>query len=227
MTTLFAWFLALCLAHGAIADENIPEALDADDQCTLPGCAVNALQLHVRGPVEPVGLLSLNATEEELMEWHQDYYGHKPRADISVANYKSLMQNISVQQKAILALWNRSVKLEEEVHALVQQVQHDSGLKVADYIALVEDADMPSREQAQENQQTMDSLFQTDPTMPGDHIGIGDELWRSVMEIITNIHTANKSANDLKDHIQKVNKMIVDFNEGKLIPNEGMDGTGK
>lgn len=152
MTTLFAWFLALCLAHGAIADENIPEALDADDQCTLPGCAVNALQLHVRGPVEPVGLLSLNATEEELMEWHQDYYGHKPRADISVANYKSLMQNISVQQKAILALWNRSVKLEEEVHALVQQVQHDSGLKVADYIALVEDADMPSREQAQENQ---------------------------------------------------------------------------
>ncbi|CAK8990689.1 unnamed protein product [Durusdinium trenchii] len=276
MTTLFAWFLALCLAHGAIADENIPEALDADDQCTLPGCAVNALQLHVRGPVEPVGLLSLNATEEELMEWHQDYYGHKPRADISVANYKSLMQNISVQQKAILALWNRSVKLEEEVHALVQQVQHDSGLKVADYIALVEDADMPSREQAQENQpreahvkkwisymdqemgavfrklnsngqqvaaagtlmsknpiplklqkQTMDSLLQTDPTMPGDHIGIGDELWRSVMEIITNIHTANKSANDLKDHIQKVNKMIVDFNEGKLIPNEGMDGTGK
>eukprot|EP00913_Durusdinium_trenchii_P014850 g13926.t1 len=75
--------------------------------------------------------------------------------------------------------------------------------------------------------QTMDSLLQTDPTMPGDHIGIGDELWRSVMEIITNIHTANKSANDLKDHIQKVNKMIVDFNEGKLIPNEGMDGTGK
>ena len=39
----------------------------------------------------------------------------------------------------------------------------------------------------------MDSLLQTDPTMPGDHIGIGDELWRSVMEIITNIHTANKS----------------------------------
>lgn len=38
---------------------------------------------------------------------------------------------------------------------------------------------------------------------------------------------ARRSANDLKDHIQKVNKMIVDFNEGKLIPNEGMDGTGK
>ena len=30
-----------------------------------------------------------------------------------------------------------------------------------------------------------------------------------------------RSANDLEDHIQKINKMIVDFNEGKLIPEEG------
>eukprot|EP00438_Fugacium_kawagutii_P021450 Skav221419 [mRNA] locus=scaffold1064:134834:135457:+ [translate_table: standard] len=76
--------------------------------------------------------------------------------------------------------------------------------------------------------QTFDSLAQTDPApateepvMPGDHVGVGDELWRSVFETITNIHTANTSANNLEDHIQKINKMLVDFNEGKLIPNEG------
>lgn len=77
--------------------------------------------------------------------------------------------------------------------------------------------------------QTFDSLAQTEPTeptMPGDHIGIGDELWRSVTETVTNIHTARKSAADLEDHIKKINKMLVDFNEGKLIPNENPDGPG-
>ena len=157
MTALFA-FLTLCLTSLACA-EKIPEALDADDQCVdvSGGCAVNALQLHAKGieipdipelPEQPE-LLSLDETEK----WHSDYYGHKPRADISVSNYKSLMANISVQQKAIMALWNRSVKLGEEVQALVQQVQHDSGLKVQDYVVLVEDAvDVSSRKQREESQ---------------------------------------------------------------------------
>eukprot|EP00435_Cladocopium_sp_Y103_P053591 s1276_g17.t1 len=273
MTALFACFLTLCLA-GTSADE-IPQALDADDQCASPGCAVNALQRHVRGSVEPSELLSsLDAPEEELLEWHEDYYGHKPRSDISVSNYKSLMKNISVQQNAIMALWNRTLELEVEVQAQVKQVEKDSGLKVQDYVALVQDVDASSREhhakgdQPREKmvkkwisymdqemgmvfkklnsngklvaacgtlmsknpvplklqKQTFDSLAQTEPTeptMPGDHIGIGDELWRSVTETVTNIHTAQKSASDLEDHIQKINKMIVDFNEGKLIPNEG------
>jgi len=132
MTALFACFLTFCLA-GTSADE-IPQALDADDQCASPGCAVNALQRHVRG------------SEEELMEWHEDYYGHKPRSDISVSNYKSLMKNISVQQNAIMALWNRSLELEVEVQEQVKQVEHDSGLKVQDYVELVQDVDMSSRE---------------------------------------------------------------------------------
>lgn len=266
MTALFACFLTFCLA-GTSADE-IPQALDADDQCASPGCAVNALQRHVRG------------SEEELMEWHEDYYGHKPRSDISVSNYKSLMKNISVQQNAIMALWNRSLELEVEVQEQVKQVEHDSGLKVQDYVELVQDVDMSSREhhakgdqQPREKmvkkwisymdqemgmvfkklnangqlvaacgtlmsknpvplklqKQTFDSLAQTEPTeptMPGDHIGIGDELWRSVTETVTNIHTAQKSAADLEDHIKKINKMLVDFNEGKLIPNENPDGPG-
>lgn len=269
MTALFACFLTFCLA-GTSADE-IPQALDADDQCASPGCAVNALQRHVRG------------SEEELMEWHEDYYGHKPRSDISVSNYKSLMKNISVQQNAIMALWNRSLELEVEVQEQVKQVEHDSGLKVQDYVELVQDVDMSSREhhakgdqQPREKmvkkwisymdqemgmvfkklnangqlvaacgtlmsknpvplklqKQTFDSLAQTEPTepteptMPGDHIGIGDELWRSVTETVTNIHTARKSAADLEDHIKKINKMLVDFNEGKLIPNENPDGPG-
>lgn len=33
-----------------------------------------------------------------------------------------------------------------------------------------------------------------------------------------------RSANNLEDHIQKINKMLVDYNEGKLIPNEGWRG---
>lgn len=42
-------FLTLCLTCGTSAgDEAIPEALDADDQCTLPDCGVNALQLRSR-----------------------------------------------------------------------------------------------------------------------------------------------------------------------------------
>ncbi|CAE7250546.1 unnamed protein product [Symbiodinium natans] len=274
MPSLFAGFLTLWLARVASA-ENIPEALDADDQCAAPGCAVNALQLRAKDLVEPPGLLSLDASEEELMKWHSGYYGRVPGADISVANYKSLMANISVQQKAILALYNRSVDLEEEVHALVKQVEHDSGLKVADYLALAETSARKSEDQAQKNRpreahvkkwlsymdqemgvvfkklnsngqyvaasgtlmsknpvplklktQTFNSLAQTEPNttepvMPGDHVGIGDELWRSVIEIITNIHVATTSADNLKEHIDKINKMIVDFNEGKLIPEEG------
>ena len=89
MPSLFAGFLTLWLARVASA-ENIPEALDADDQCAAPGCAVNALQLRAKDLVEPPGLLSLDASEEELMKWHSGYYGRVPGADISVANYKSL-----------------------------------------------------------------------------------------------------------------------------------------
>ena len=147
MAALFACLFTLCLARTSA--NEIPQALDADDQCASPGCAVNALQRHVRGsvePVEPSELLSLDAPEEELMEWHEDYYGHKPRSDISVSNYKSLMKNISVQQNAIMALWNRSLELEVEVQEQVKQVEHDSGLKVQDYVALVQDVDMSSRE---------------------------------------------------------------------------------
>ncbi|CAE7895810.1 unnamed protein product [Symbiodinium microadriaticum] len=268
-----AFALLTCLAHGASVDEHLPTALATDDQCALEGCAVNALQLRSKDIVEPdAALLSLDASEEELMEWHTNYYGRNPGADISVDNYRSLMLNISVQQKAILALWNRSVDLEKEVQELVQQVEHDSGLKVADYVALVEEADT-SRDRAQgDNQprethvrkwlsyldQEMGAVFRklnpngakvaacgtlmsknpvplkmqkkkslvqadpatTEPVMPGDHIGKADELWRSVFEIITNIHTADKSAINLKDHLQKINKMVVDFNAGILIPNE-------
>ena len=139
---------------GASVDEKIPEALGADDQCALPDCGINALQLHAKGFVEPGELLSLDATEEELMKWHEDYYGHKPRSDISVSNYKSLMKNITVQQKAILALWNESVDLEKEVQTLVKQVEHDSGLKVKDWVVLVEDAAVSSgaRKQGRGNQ---------------------------------------------------------------------------
>ncbi|CAJ1412286.1 unnamed protein product [Effrenium voratum] len=266
MIALFA--LTLCLAG---ADEMIPEALDADDQCASPGCAVNALQLHVKGaPPSELSELSLKASQE----WHSGYYGHAPRADISASNYKGLMANITVQQKAIMALWNRSVKLEGEVQVLVWRVQNDSGLKVQEYVALDQEAEMSTREISQgqqpreehvkkwisymdqemgavfrklnsngklvaasgtlmsknpvplklqnQKQTEVEALAQMDPniTMPGDHIGIGDELWRSVSETVTNIHTAQKSADNLEDHIQKINKMIVDFNEGKLIPNE-------
>jgi len=199
-----------------------------------------------------------------------------------VANYKLLMSNISVQQTRIMTLWNRSVKLEEEVKTLVDQVQTDSGLSVKDYIALLEhdhtsteevDGDQP-REHAvrrwisymdqemghvfrklntngaqvaacgtlmsknpvplklKKEAQEENALAQEDPSpsspspndepvMPGDHVGVGDELWRSVFETITNIHEANVSADNLQEHIQKINKMLVDFNEGKLIPNEG------
>ena len=41
--------------------------------------------------------------------------------------------------------------LEEEVHALVKQVEHDSGLKVADYLALAETSARKSEDQAQKN----------------------------------------------------------------------------
>lgn len=56
------------------------------------------------------------------------------------------MKNISVQQNAIMALWNRSLELEVEVQEQVKQVEHDSGLKVQDYVELVQDVDMSSRE---------------------------------------------------------------------------------
>ena len=128
------------------------QALDADDQCTLASCAMNALQLRAKGFEEPQGLLSLNSSEEELMEWHNNYYGREPGADISAANYRLIMSNISAQQQAILALWNRTLDLEKDVNALVQQVEHDSGLKVADYLALAQEADMSSREQSKGNQ---------------------------------------------------------------------------
>ena len=271
MIALFG-FLTLCLAGAS--DEMVPEALGLDDQCVAEGCSVNALQLHAKGLVEP-GQLPPKDPEEALMEWHSGYYGHAPRADISVANYKLLMKNITVQQKAIMALWNRSEKLGEEVEDVVKQVEKDSGLKVkdwADTVELVEDVESSQGDQPREElvkkwisymdremglvfnklnskgklvaacgtlmsknpiplslqkqnqaQETDTSLAQTEPVMPGDHIGIGDELWRSVVETITNIHTAQKSANDLESHIQKIRKMIVDFNDGKLIPNEDFE----
>ena len=277
MIALFASFLTLCLAGAS--DELVPEALGLDDQCVAEGCSVSALQLHAKGLVEP-GQLPPKDPEEALMEWHSGYYGHAPRADISVANYKLLMKNITVQQKAIMALWNRSVKLGEEVDVVVKQVEKDSGLKVKDWVdtvALVEDMETQEKVEAQGDQpreelvkkwisymdremglvfnklnskgklvaacgtlmsknpvplslqkqnqakETDTSLAQTEPVMPGDHVGIGDELWRSVVETVTNIHTAQKSANDLESHIQKIRKMIVDFNDGKLIPNEGFE----
>eukprot|EP00438_Fugacium_kawagutii_P021449 Skav221418 [mRNA] locus=scaffold1064:129957:130878:+ [translate_table: standard] len=116
---LLGAFLTLCLA------EEVPNALDADDQCASADCAVSALQHRVKGLVEPLGLPSLDASEE--LRWHPGYYGHVPGADISAANYKSLMLNISTQQNAIMGLWNRSVDLEKEVETLVKQVEEDSG----------------------------------------------------------------------------------------------------
>lgn len=226
---------------------------------------MNALQRRAE-PLEPLEL--------PQVAWHEGYYGHEARADISVKNYKGLMQNISVQQKAILSLWNRSLELETEVKSLVKQVQEDSGLEVKDYLALVEELveEVSFEEKVEGNQprearvkqwisymdqemgqvfrklnsngqqvaacgtlmsknpvplklknQTFDSLAQLpeEVVMPGDHVGIGDELWRSVVETITNIHTATKSADNLEEHIGKIKKMLLDYNEGKLIPNEG------
>lgn len=271
--TFVAGLLTLSLRVVAVDhSEAIYDALDADDHCVLgTDCALNALQLRGAAlPVElPVELLALDASEEELTEWHNKWYGRTPGMDISVTNYKSMMHNISAQQKAILGIWNESGVLEKEVDALVQQVQHDSGLKVADYVALVEDGEMTSREQAEGNQpreahvrkwlaymdQEMSAVFRklnsngqktaaagtlmsknpvplklksslaqsANVTLPGDHVGKADELWRSILNLISNIHTANMSATNLKDHIGKINVMIVDFNEGKLIP----EGWGK
>ena len=252
--------VALSLLTLATADLT---ALKADDECSEPSCAVSALQRRAMGLWEPLKL------QQEA--WHEGYYGHEARADISVANYKALMLNISVQQKEILKLWNRSLELEKEVTSLVKQVQLDSGLKVKDYVALEEQevsegmkvgGNQPREARVKQwisymdqemgqvfrklnsngqqvaacgtlmsknpvplklKNQTFESLAQLpdEVVMPGDHVGIGDELWRSVYETITNIHTATKSADNLQEHIGKIKKMLVDYNEGKLIPNEG------
>eukprot|EP00441_Pelagodinium_beii_P026071 CAMPEP_0197654346 /NCGR_PEP_ID=MMETSP1338-20131121/38801_1 /TAXON_ID=43686 ORGANISM="Pelagodinium beii, Strain RCC1491" /NCGR_SAMPLE_ID=MMETSP1338 /ASSEMBLY_ACC=CAM_ASM_000754 /LENGTH=277 /DNA_ID=CAMNT_0043229783 /DNA_START=31 /DNA_END=864 /DNA_ORIENTATION=+ len=269
-----ASFFALLLLGTASADLAYLDALDADDQCTSgSNCALNALQLRqTRTFVEPgIELLSLDATEEEVVKWHNKWYGRTAGADISATNYKLLMSNVSAQQKAVLGLWNESGMLEKEVNALVEQVERDSGLKVADYVdtALIDAGRVVSSEDSQGSQpremhvrkwlayleqemgatfkklnsvdkktaasgtlmsknpvplklkSTMSQLQSTNATaelMPGDHVGKGDELWRSLFNIISNIHTADTSAHNLKFHIKQISVMIDDFNAGKLIP---------
>ena len=51
---------------------------------------------------------------------------------------------------------------------------------------------------------------------------LADLLKRAKTKTASNL----RSAADLEDHIKKINKMLVDFNEGKLIPNENPDGPG-
>lgn len=130
-------FLIAFTNHAAASD--IHDALAFDGECRTSGkdCALSALQLS-GSFAEPVDLLSMQASEEELLRWHNKWYGRTPGADLSTSNYKNIMANISVQQKLILGLFNESLELEQQVDPLVKRVELDSGLKVADFVALIE-----------------------------------------------------------------------------------------